>query len=324
MEVNADQAAAANNEFLRPLPEHARHKKTWAPNLLAGVVWRGLANFGAHRKVRQLLRLSPFAEATRSNPRFALKYLTHDYLARGLTTAQRASCFLHHYRRMHAALSEAALRQILHEFIAIHEINAGGSRFTVTMCLSRDFDKEGEFSLNLHVDSEIVFLLAFTIVPGDVVKSAASEVLLVSRLQGMKGSYELIQLATKALHNVAPDAFLFAALQGVADAFGIREIAAVSAVRQSSYTEDSVVEFRQAYDRFLSGLGIPQTADGFFLTPVPVEGRPLASIKRGHKIRTKEKRAFKRQIQLACADFLALLMQGTDIYSSPHAPVGEN
>jgi hypothetical protein len=324
MEANADQSAVGNSGLLRPLPEHARHKKTWAPDLLAGVVWRGVANIGAHRKVRQLLKLSPFAEATRKNPRFAFKYLTHDYLARGLTTAQRASCFLHHYRRMHAALSERTLRQILRELIAVHEINAGGNRFSVTMGLSRDFDKEGEFSLNLHVDSEVVFLLAFTIVPGSIVKSRAAEVILISRLQGMKGSYELIQLATKALRNVAPDALLFAALQGIAVAFGIGEIAAVSAVRQSSYTEDSAADFRQAYDSFLAGQGIPQNADGFFITPVPAEAKPLAHIKKGHKIRTKEKRALKQQIQLACADFFAQLIQGTDIDSSPHAQVGKN
>jgi uncharacterized protein VirK/YbjX len=310
MELNADQATAANNEFLRTLPEHARHGKIWAPDLLAGLVWRGLFNIGAHRKVRQLLKLLPFTETARNNPRFAFKYLSRNYLARGLTTAQRASCFLHHYRRMHAALPERTLRLILHEFITVHEIRTGGSRFTVTMGLSRDHNKEGEFSFYLHVDSEIVFLLAFTIVPGAIVKSEAAEVLLISRLQGMKGSYELIQLATKALHNVAPDALLFTALQGIAVAFGIGEIAAVSAARQGSYTEDSAADFRQAYDSFLVGLGIPQTADGFFVTAVPLEGKPIASIKKGHKIRTKQKRAFKQQIQLACTDFFARLMQG--------------
>jgi uncharacterized protein VirK/YbjX len=207
--------------------------------------------------------------------------------------------------------------------ITVHEIKADGNRFTVTMGLSRDFDKEGEFSLNLHVDGEIVFLLAFTIVPGSIVRSPAAEILLISRLQGMKGSFELIQLATKALHNVAPDALLFAALQGLAVAFGIGEVAAVSAARQSSYTEDSAAEFRQAYDSFLVGLGMPQTADGFFVTSVPLQGKPLARIKKGHKIRTKEKRAFKQEIQLACADFFVQHIQGLDRDPSLQTPVEE-
>jgi uncharacterized protein VirK/YbjX len=199
------------------------------------------------------------------------------------------------------------LRQTLREMIVLHEIHADGSRFTVTMGLSRDFDKEGEFSLNLHVDGEVVFLLAFTIVPGAIVNSAAAEVLLISRLQGMKGSYRLIQLATKALHNVAPDALLLSCLQGIAIAFGIGAIAGVSAARQSSCTKDSAAAFRHGYDRFFQGVGMPETPSGFFLTPVPIEAKPLTDIKKGHKIRTREKRAFKESIQLACTNFFASL-----------------
>ena len=305
MTGSAHNATAANDRFLRPLPPLARQKKTWAPALLAGVAWRGLTNFGAHRKVLQLLKLPLLAEAARDNPRFAYKYLTHDYLARGLTTAQRASCFLHHYRRMHAALPDRTLRQTLRELIALHEIHADGNRFTVTMGLSRDFDKEGEFSLNLHVESEVVFLLAFTIVPGSIVNSEAAEVILISRMQGMKGSYHLIHLATKALRNVAPDALLLSCLQGIAIAFGIGEIAGVSAARQSSCTKDTAAAFAQAYDRFFQGVGMVETPCGFFLTPVPIEAKPLADIKKGHKIRTREKRAFKQSIQLACTNFFA-------------------
>jgi hypothetical protein len=305
MALEAHQATTENSVLLGPLSALARQRKTWAPELLAGVVWRGLTNFGAHRQVLRLLKLPSLAEAARNNPRFAFKYLTHDYLVRGLTTAQRASCFLHHYRCLHAALSDLFLRQTLLGETLLHEINTDSNRFAVTMGLSRDFDKEGELSLNLHVDGEIVFLLAFTIVPGAVVESEASEVLLISRLQGMKGAYRQVHLATRALHNVAPGALLLSVLQGIALAFGIGQIAAVTAVRQSSYTADSAAVFKQAYDEFFIGLGIPETAAGFFLTPVPVEPKPLAQVKKGHKIRTKEKRAFKQQILSDSAAFFA-------------------
>ena len=308
MSEDARDAATADLGFLRPLPAWAHRKRTWAPDLLAGVVWRCLANLGTHRRVVQLLKLPLLAEAARDNPRFAYKYLTHDYLVRGLTTAERASSFLHHYRRMHAALPDRTLREILHELLKIHETDADGNRFTITMGLSRDFDKEGEFSLNLHVNGEIVHLLCFTVAPGEIVGSEAAEVLLISRNQGMKGSYELIRRATRALHDVSPGALLFASLQGIAIAFGIRQIAGICAARQSSFTEASAVDFRQAYDDFFAGMGIPQTSGGFFLATVPVEARPLAIIKKGHKLRTKQKRAFKQQIQSASTDFFTRRM----------------
>lgn len=165
MAVDMHPATGAHNGYLRPVPPLARYKKTWAPGLLAGVVWRGLTNLGAHRNVLRLLKLPLLAEAANANPRFAYKYLTHDYLVRGLTTPQRASCFLHHYTRMHAALSRHNLRLTLHELVTLHQIYAEDNRFTLSMGLSRDFDKEGEFSLNLHVDTEVVFLLSYTLVP---------------------------------------------------------------------------------------------------------------------------------------------------------------
>jgi hypothetical protein len=305
MNINLYPAETSSTAFLKPVPAHARHKKTWSPSLLAGVLWRCVTNFHAHRKVNQLLRLSPLTEAARLNPRFAYKYLTHDYLVRGLTTHERAACFLHHYTRFQAALPEWMLRQILDDLVNLFEIYADDRRFNITIGLSRDFDKEGEFSLNLHVDGEVVFLLSFTIVPGAVVRSQAAEVFLISRLQGMKGSYREIHSATRTLHDVAPDALLFAALQGLAVAFGINEIAGVGAALQSSCTKDSAAAFAQAYDQFFSGLGILPNSAGYYSATIPLELKPMAQIKKGHKLRTKEKRAFKLSVQQACTDFFA-------------------
>lgn len=319
MAADAYEGAAANAPLLGPLAALARQKKTWSPQLLAGVMWRGLTNLGSHRQVVRLLKLPALAETARNTPRFAFKYLTHDYLVRGLSTAERAACFMHHYRRMHAALPDSLLRQILLREVVLHAIEANDHRFVLTLGLSRDFDKEGETSLTLSVDGTGVFLMSFSFVPGKIVGSQAAEVLLISRVQGMKGVYQQVQLATKTLHDVAPDALLFAALQGIALAFGIGEIAAVTAARQSSFTNDSSVEFCQAYDRFFLGLEIPQTPESIFLTPIPIEGKPMAQIKKGHKIRTKQKRAFKQSVQSACAEFFAKHMG----VSAPQPQVGE-
>ena len=302
------EVTATGNTLLGPIAALARQRKTWSPQLLAGVVWRGLGNLGAHRRVVRLLKSPVLAETARNTPRFAFKYLTHDYLARGLSTEQRAGCFLHHYRRLQATFPESFLRQVLLRNIQLHAIELDDHRFAVTLCLSRDYDKEGEMSLNFSMDGGEIFLMTFTIVPGEVVHSEAREVLLISRVQGMKGVYRQVHQSTKILYEVAPDAILLAALQGIALACGIGEVAAVTAARQSSYTQESADEFCQAYDRFFQGLDIPQSADGFFRTPVPIDAKPLTQIKRGHKIRTKIKRAFKQSVQQACAEFIAAQM----------------
>jgi uncharacterized protein VirK/YbjX len=303
--VNPTRTLTASSLLPAQLSIPAGQSGTWSPLLLGGVVWRGFTHIRTHREVlRLLLRFPPLTEFLFSNPSFACKYLTQNYLVRGFTVAERAACFLYHYKRLLSALPDSLLRRTLQEDVAILEIPEGANCFVLTMGMSRPSFMEGELSLHLRVDGEIVFVLSFTIVAGWVVKSQAEEILLITRLQGVKGAYPPISYATKTLHDVAPDALLFAALQGIANAFGISEIAAVSGVMQSYYREDDAADFKEAYDDFFTELGIPKSAAGFFRIPLPFQEKPLTFIKHGHKIRTRGKRAFKQQIQLACTGFL--------------------
>ncbi len=283
------------------------HGLSWLPQAVvaqSGVLWRGFTHARTHRELlRFLLRLPPYAELVFSSQSFACKYLTQNYLVRGFTVDERAACFRHHYNRLHKALPDSLLRRTLQEDVTILEIPEDANRFILTMGMSRPSYKEGELSLHLRVDGNIVFVLSFNLVPGWVVGSQAAEILLITRLQGVKGAFSHISNATKTLHDVAPDALLFAALQGVANAFGINEIVAVSATRQCYFTQDAAAVFKEAYDDFFAGLGIPKDAAGFFRIPLPLQEKPLALIKHGHKLRTREKRAFKQQIQSACAGF---------------------
>jgi uncharacterized protein VirK/YbjX len=303
--VNPTRTITANSLLPAQVSIPARQSGIWSPVMLGGILWRGFTHIRTHREVlRFLLRFPPYTEFVIGNPSFACKYLTQNYLVRGFTVAERAACFLYHYKRLLSALPDSLLRRTLREDIAIHEIPEGANRFVLTMGMSRPSYKEGELSLHLQVDGEIVFVLSFTIIPGWVVKSQAEEILLITRLQGIKGAYPPISYATKTLHDVAPGALLFAALQGIAHAFGIGEIMAVSGVMQSYYSEDAAAAFKEAYDDFFTERGIPKSAAGFFRIPLPFSEKPLALIKHGHKIRTREKRAFKQQIKLACASFI--------------------
>jgi len=293
---NDSRKTDSKNPVIESLSTYLDPAETRSPARIVGVVGRGLMHIGCCFEVLRLVKLLPFAESTWKNPRFVFKIFTSDYLALGLPVPERVACFSHHYRRLHTTLPHRLLRQTLHGQVALHEIHMTGHRFSLTMCLSGPFFKEGEFSLNLLVDGEIVFILSFTIVPGWVLKSSAPEALLISRLQGVKAHHTQISLATETLHHVAPPALLLAALQGIACALGIGEIASVCATKHICYAEVSADLCKSAYDDFFAELGIAQNAAGFFLTPVPIQDKPLAAIKKGHKLRTKEKREFKRQI----------------------------
>ena len=286
----------------------ASQRSSWSAALIASELWQLLTHIGSQREILKLLKLHPLDEFAEKNPRLAFKYLVRDYLALSFTVHERASCLLHHYRRMYSTLPESSLRKILQEGVTLFEISNRAHCFALTMGLfDPNNDREGELSLHLSVDGKGVFCLSFTIVPGWVLKSEVAEILLISRLQGTRTCYPQIKLATKTFHEVGPAALLLAALQGIADAFRIAEIAAVNATNQSSYCEAFAASYQSAYDDFFTELAMTKTTDGFFHTPTPISDKPLTVIKQGHKLRTKDKRAFKHQIRIVCAEFFSRL-----------------
>jgi len=282
-----------------------QQKGSWSPIRVAGEFMRYLTSIGSYREIHKLLKLRPFNEIAQNNPGFAFKYVVPGYLARSFTVSERASCFLHHYRRIHATLPESALHQLLQGNITLYEIFKGGNCFAITMGLSEPKGHlEGELSLDLRVDGENVFNLSFTIVPGWVVRSNVAEVLLISRLQGTLGSRLQIGLIRKAFHEFFPGKLLFAALQGIAGAFGIRELIAVSATNQTSYGEKYAAISKNSYDRFFAALRMVTTSDGFYCISFPISSKPLASLMARNRARARKRRAIRQEIQLACSAYL--------------------
>jgi len=292
------KSGSARRIFLASVWKLARQKYYWSPKRFIRIIWTLARNIPTQIRVLRSLSRPAYRQLIEVNPRFPFKCTAIDYLARGLTAAQRAACFIHHYRRLPDVLPEKVLMQVLLEDIVLDEIRQGDDSFTVRMGLSRPWDYEGEFSLNFEVNGEGVFVLSFTIIPGWVVQSAAQEVVLVSRLQGVKGAYDEIQRATKSMNDVAPPALLFAALCGVAEAFGIKAMAGITAPMKTEFhdCEGEAERIEQAYDEFFKELGATQGPANFYLAPMPPEEKPMTSVKQGHKIRTRKKRAFKLQI----------------------------
>ncbi|HEY5214672.1 MAG TPA: DUF535 family protein [Acidobacteriaceae bacterium] len=310
--------------FFRPLLTIARQGIVWSPLKIAGESWRGLISMSIWREILDLLKLEPFDEIIESNPALAFKYVVSNYIARGLTLAERASCFLHHYNCIRVALPTEILRQILQGDVEFHRISKGDNWFALVIGLPKPhIDREGELCLSLVVNDQKVFNLCFTIVPGSVVKSEFTEALLITHLQGVKGCNTQIQLARKAFRDYSPRVLLLAALQGVADALGILRIEAVCATKQRSYTKECSYTLIRGYDDFFTKAGMVKTAAGFYSSPVPIEGKPLASYRGRNRTRARKRRAMRKQIQSACTALLSgpadrvALASSVDVNSIP-------
>lgn len=286
--------------LLKPLTRLGS-QRTRLSRLLADILSRLTLSFSTRHKIAVLFKDPVLAEAVCSHPRLPFKYLARRYLIRNLPISARAACLFHHYDRLRSILPVWLLRQTLQEEVILVELHEDGLRFAITMCLSQPY--EGELSLNLVMEGKVIYVLGFSIVPGWIAKSTAKDILLVARLQGTKGFQQELSRATRSLCQVGPTQILMAALEGMASALGIEWMASISGIKQISYDEKYAESFQRSYDDFFNQHGIPLSDDGFFVTPLPLKEKSLGEIKRGHKIRTREKRAFRQEIQKACADF---------------------
>ncbi|HUH62868.1 MAG TPA: DUF535 family protein [Terracidiphilus sp.] len=274
----------------------ARNPYFWSPLRLKRVV-SILGNFPRQIEILRILADPAFQGLVRSNPVLPFKYLSNRYLVRGLTSRQRASCFIHHYRQLGLRFSPSFLHRMAEEEIALLQRQNGDNTYVVSIGFPSGVPIwEGEILLHLLVNGVEVYALQFTIVPGWFVNSAEESVLMVLRLQGVKGGYDQIYSATKEFRDVAPPALLIAALQGIANAWGIRRMAGVTARSQYSYTENCAEVLRGAYDDFFLELGAEQISPDFFLTSLPLPEKPIERITRCHRPRAKRKRVFKASI----------------------------
>ena len=171
---------------------------TLSPRRLTNILWRCVTQAPHQITVFKLLSRPVFSSVLQQRPLFPFKYLNNSYLLAGLTPQQHGECFVHHYQRLCRDLPDGLLRTLNEQELQLFRLDTSDHSFAITLCLSNPVEIEGELSLNLRVDGDIVFILSFTIVPGSIVQSRAAEVMLVTRLQGVQGHYSQIETPKQA------------------------------------------------------------------------------------------------------------------------------
>jgi uncharacterized protein VirK/YbjX len=279
------------------LVQIARERQYWLRPRLFSTLYGGATNIFQQVRIYRTLKFPAFRALHSVDPRIPFKHLTTNFLVRELSVSARAAALLHHYTRLQTLVPSPILRQIVESEVTVFEMSEQDTQYAVTLSAPKSASLEGELLLCLNVDGNAVFHLQFTIVPGSVVNAQHGEVLLISRIQGVRGCYGQIYAATKAFREVAPPALLVAVLQGIANAWGIRALAGVSAANQSFNPDPDSESFQRDYDDFFRQLGAERMPPAnFFVTSIPLEEKPLGVIRNGHKSRVKKKRAFKLHI----------------------------
>ncbi len=157
------------------------------------------------------------------------------------------------------------------------------------------YDMEGDLCVTFHVGLTSVYHMSFTIIKGHLLGIDEDNIIFITRVQGVAGTFDMIRRATKELDDIAPTVILFTAIQAISTAYEIKSIAGITAREQIVVGEMEPVErFHSSYDSFWIKMGGIKINNVAFLLPTVPQSAPLNLIKKNHRCRTK----YKRQLRL--------------------------
>ena len=245
--------------------------------------------------------------------------LRHNYLAKSFSRSTAIRCHLQHYYFLSKTIPGAIAELISGDLFVVYRCQPGSIAYECVLTMPRHDRREGELSLVFCADDLPLYELDFTFVPGDVLSLKTHFAILISLMQGKANSFEAIRRATKEIHDVSPQAILFAVLRGIAKGLGLEHIVGVCSTNQAAYVGDGAKLFENVYDRFFASIGATGPTDGFFYTSADSVEKPINLVAAGHRLRTKIKRGVKADIFNSVARSWPTIFGATDWLASGKA-----
>jgi uncharacterized protein VirK/YbjX len=232
-------------------------------------------------------------------------FLQPSYLARTLTAPERLACHFHNTAYLCERFAPSALLALYGEGVELFSRAEGEVAASCRLAANRKASNQGELSLKLVLGDQEIYALDFSFVPGAIFRAEEPTVPLIARMQGVAQSFEDIRLATRMFRDIAPQAVLFAALQGVAERLGIRHILGAPARFQPSYSERNAKALTRNYDEFFAAVGAARENGGFYVYDRALFVDILDHMPAKHRARTKAKRRLKAALAAGASDALA-------------------
>lgn len=254
----------------------------------------GLLTYPELRRMQALTTALPLQPLLAQQHRFVYKYLS-SYTAASFSRSQRLAAILQHYAFL-GAVAKPQFFAALAGRVVLWQEQHGDDVFTISLSYPLFAFFEGELSLNFSVNSTVVQVVVFVVVPGQLVQLPDAQTMLVGQVQGMQYP-ELIKLATKSLQDITPAALLVNAAYGLAAAWQLPHLAGVSKQQQLSVRTRTSGGFD--YDRFWEQFNGQRTAANFYMLAVNDPEKPLEEVKAKYRARTLRKRQFKQGVRTA-------------------------
>lgn len=267
------------------------------PSWLACIA-RSLRVLLFRRDHRQLLTLDVHRRYVALAHDDVFHHLSHrHYLAQGMRLRERVRCVLVHYRFEEERFDAAYKRAVYRDggLPLWQHADPNGWRFEIRLEMAARLCAEGDLTIAASANGVCLHRLSFSWVEGAFAGLAAPVVPFIARNQGhradSRAALEAFEAFGRAFPHNSPSFFCFAALQGIAQALGLDEAAAVKAAWQSAWTPADARHFTNAYDGFWEALGGVPMAGRCWRIALPPTLKPLAEMPAKHRKRAALRRA---------------------------------
>jgi uncharacterized protein len=301
IEADKPEATTERAMIFAHLKQHwlARRGQTGLPSWILCIV-RSLRVLWFYRDHQALCRLDVVRNYVAAAPHEDLfHHLSHrDYLVKGLGARRRVQAALTHFHFEESTFNSAYKQAVYRDGgLVLWQEARDGSQFMLRLEMASRANLEGDLTIALVADGTCLHRLSFSWVDGAMAGVPAAIVPFIARNQGRwLDSGAAFDAFERVFPNNSPSFFCFAALQGVAQALGMVQVAAVKCTAHIDYDPAQVKHFANAYDGFWKILGGVDLPGNSWLIALPFYLKPLADMPSKHRKRAAQRREFWRVI----------------------------
>ncbi len=223
------------------------------------------------------------------DPFFERKFVT-PYLASFLSPRQRLDIQSHLCRVLDEDFDPRRFTARLPDGIELWTLHKDGRRLSIVLRLPQRTMLEGDLTVEVQLDGQMLHRISFAFVPGSVLGRPEANLVFIGGSQGVHGTRELAREAARLAGEINPPNLLLIALRALAAGMGTAMIAGVAAACQSVVGRADTTSLGAYDDLWRANHG--EAHDGYFVMPVDVPENE--AIEGANRSRTRRKRRLRQ------------------------------
>lgn len=305
-----DALAALLRHVARDWARTCRSDGTPAAMAAVLAAMRGLAH---PAQLARLLGLEGFRHVLLHSGGDVLFPLSHNhFLLQGLSATERMACAIEHFSREQDVFDSTYLAAVYGgDGWPLWTRSVGDATVAISLRSTPQSRHEGPVSIVVKLGGTVVHEISFAWVEGRLLDASlgGSTVLLVTRNQSARAEFAPMVRFRALFPQNAPSYFAMAALLGLAEAHGLRQIAGIGHRTQISYESAFDLGFRRSYSDFWANFGAVPIGAHAHLIDVPPRLPPIESLAGKHRGRARARREQWAAIQSSSSAALRPLLR---------------